>query len=104
MAKDAHQQGISEAVSPGTVGAGADRGQPDGGHAATFAHILSLLEKHQWSGTAYGNYGTARICPECLGIHPEDALNNDCGNYVLGKGHKLGCKFYNAIRFIRNFQ
>lgn len=54
---------------------------------------LEMLRRHQWSATAYGNFGsTARMCPECGGIHPLDCLNNGGGKYITGKGHKDGCE------------
>lgn len=57
-----------------------------------------VLRRHQWSGTAYGNYGsTARRCPECGGIHPDDSLNNGGGNYLRGTGHRPGCELAAAI-------
>lgn len=55
--------------------------------------LKQQLAKHQWSGTAFGDYGsTARECPECGGLHPDDALNNGGGNYTHGKGHKPDCQ------------
>jgi hypothetical protein len=59
---------------------------------------LVLLCKHQWAGTAHGGYGTtARKCPECGGIHPDDSLNNGGGSYTSGTGHKPDCRIALAI-------
>ncbi|MBK8916335.1 MAG: hypothetical protein IPM64_17360 [Phycisphaerales bacterium] len=66
--------------------------------------LYNMLDAHQWSGTAYGGYGsTARRCPECLGMHPEDFLNDGGGKYVYayGKGHKPGCPLNAALAAAR---
>jgi hypothetical protein len=57
-----------------------------------------LLAKHQWAGTAHGSYNTARKCPECNGIHPDDGLVLSSGRTELGTGHKPDCAIAAAIR------
>ena len=59
---------------------------------------IVMLRKHQWAGTAYGGYGsTARKCPECGGLHPDDSLNNGGGSYTHGLGHNSGCELFACI-------
>ena len=60
--------------------------------------LIDVIKKHQWSGTAYGSGGsTARRCPDCGGIHPDDALHLGGGQYEIGKGHKADCIIALAI-------
>ena len=59
---------------------------------------VPLLAKHQWADTAHGAYGsTARRCPECKGINPEDSLNDGGGRRTHGKGHQPGCAIAEAL-------
>ena len=52
-----------------------------------------LLRELEWSGRAYGAYGsTARKCSLCDGIKPGDSLNDGGGRHTEGKGHKEGCR------------
>ena len=59
-----------------------------------------MLERHQWDGTAYGQYGsTARRCIECHGIHPDDNLHHGQGSYQHGTGHTPQCMLYRLLVF-----
>lgn len=58
---------------------------------------VAMLTKHQWSDTAHGCYNTARCCPECLGIHSEESINNGNGTHTQGTGHKPCCAIAKAL-------
>lgn len=55
--------------------------------------LLVIIESLQWSGTTHGYYrSTARCCPICKGIHPDDGIVKWWGGFVTGNGHRLDCK------------
>ena len=68
------------------------------GSSGSLVEALSMLRRHQWAGVAHGSYGSsARKCPECGGLHPDDALNAGGGQYILGDGHKPDCQLAAVI-------
>ena len=55
--------------------------------------LLILIESLQWSATAHSYHrSTARRCPICKGIHPDDGLVRFWGSFMAGKGHRSDCK------------